>query len=407
MTIRLQRYLADAMGTSRRRAEELVAQGRVAVDGAPAGLGDSVDPEAQRVTVDGERVTARKDRVYLVLHKPRETICSERDPQGRRSVFQLLPPLPVRVHAVGRLDFLTEGLLIFTNDGQLTRELTRRALGIPRVYEVKVQGGVPTWALERLVRGVRLEDGMARAREATPLVRPKVRTNAWVRVVMDEGRYREVRRMFQAMGFQVLKLKRVQFGPIRLGSLPLGAFRHLKEPEVHSLFEAIGAPPSTPEAATASSGRLRPRGNASGRKTPSREAPGRRQPPERRPEDPVSGRSGPVRPGMVPTTGRGRGVSGTRRRASTDPRPKRTETPRGDFEAIVDRAVRQAAAGRRPKPRPPAMASRPDGRERGRAPGKGRPALDSRRRTDRRPAADARRAEGRKRPARKRPSQKV
>lgn len=353
MMIRLQRFLADALGISRRRAEELVTQGRVTVNGGPAEPGRQVDPAVDRVRVDGEHVRWKEDRLYLVLHKPRETICSERDPEGRRSVFHLLPPLPVRVHAVGRLDFLSEGLLLFTNDGNLTRELTRRSRGVERVYEVKVQGGVPQWALDRLVRGVRLDDGMARAREAVPLDRPRVRSNVWVRLVLDEGRYREVRRMFQAMGFNVLKLKRVQFGPIRLGSLPPGAFRHLREAEVEMLIRAVEDPGAFVGGPPPPEGKDRGHGRPPGS--------GTRSAPAARPR--ATGR-GPAR------TSTGRGASPSRRPASTTPDRDRRRTvvegtgrpsaarghskgespvPGKAFEALVERAVRQAAAGKRPR----------------------------------------------------------
>lgn len=378
MTIRLQRFLADALGMSRRRAEELVAQGRVTVNGVPADLGRQVDPAADRVQVDGERVKRREDRIYLVLHKPRETICSERDPEGRRSVFDLLPALPVRVHAIGRLDFLSEGLLLFTNDGLLTRELTRRSRGVERVYEVKVQGGIPQWALERLVRGVRLDDGMARAREAIPLVRPRVRGNIWVRIVLDEGRYREVRRMFQAMGFNVLKLKRVQFGPIRLGSLPPGAFRHLREAEVEALIRAVEDPgafvggpspslgrdrgvgrPSAPEGRRTPEGPRRARGTvrASGTRGTARTA-GSAGPPSARRAGPATARDPRTAPAArAPGKDASRGL----RKVPAGAGKGGPGAPGKAFEALVDRAVRQAAAGRRPRsaagsprPRPPA-----------------------------------------------------
>ncbi|HOU53541.1 MAG TPA: pseudouridine synthase [Myxococcota bacterium] len=333
MTMRLQRYLADALGMSRRRAEELVAQGRVTVNGVPADLGRQVDPAVDRVQVDGERVKRREDRIYLVLHKPRETICSERDPEGRRSVFDLLPALPVRVHAIGRLDFLSEGLLLFTNDGLLTRELTRRSRGVERVYEVKVQGGIPQWALERLVRGVRLDDGMARAREAIPLVRPRVRSNIWVRIVLDEGRYREVRRMFQAMGFNVLKLKRVQFGPIRLGSLPPGAFRYLREAEVETLVRVVEDPGAIVEArAPGRRGTARTAGSP-GTPTTLRKGPGTARDPRTAPAARESGR----------------GASRGHRQVPAGPGKGSIDAPGKAFEALVERAVRQAAAGRRPR----------------------------------------------------------
>jgi 23S rRNA pseudouridine2605 synthase len=233
--IRLQKYLSDSGVGSRREAENLIATKRIQVNGREAFLGQSVDPENDRVTLDGETVRPPRNRIYIAMNKPRGVICTASDPQGRRTVYHLLPDLPAQVHTVGRLDLMSEGLLILTNDGDLTRELTRSATGIERVYEVKIQGGVPDWALTRLEKGVKLDDGHARASRCVRL--RHARTNEWLEVVITEGRYREVRRMFQALGMNVLKLKRVRFGSLSLGRLPIGAVRTLSSKEIEALRE--------------------------------------------------------------------------------------------------------------------------------------------------------------------------
>ncbi|MBM4394972.1 MAG: rRNA pseudouridine synthase [Deltaproteobacteria bacterium] len=238
MRIRVQRFLAEAGFGSRRACEDLVRQGRVTVAGKPAGLGATVEPGAERVMVDGETARLPKTRLYLAMHKPKGTITTAADTKGRTTVFSLLPDLPVRVHAVGRLDFNSEGLLLLTNDGLLTDALAHPSAAVEREYEVKVQGDFPEWAFARVLKGVRLEDGPARAARCERIDREEAERNTWLRVVMTEGRYREVRRMLKQIGFNVLKLKRVRFGPIRLGRIPPGAVRELKAEEVEALRAA-------------------------------------------------------------------------------------------------------------------------------------------------------------------------
>ena len=232
-TLRLQRFMAESGVASRRKAEELIAQGRVEVNGRVAVLGQTVDPERDRVVVDGEGIRRARTHLYLLMNKPKCVICTADDPQGRPTAFSLLPPLPGRVHAVGRLDFNSEGLLLFTNDGDLTRVLTRPSGGVERVYEVKIQGEVPVWAVGKLTRGVVLQDGPARAARCERL--RETRSNIWLSLTLTEGRYREVRRMCQAVGLNVLKLRRVRFGPIRLGRLAPGRSRPLTATEVEAL----------------------------------------------------------------------------------------------------------------------------------------------------------------------------
>jgi 23S rRNA pseudouridine2605 synthase len=244
--IRLQKFLADSGIASRRQAENLIEEGRVMVNGKLAFLGQAIDPSTDKVTFDGEVVRPVKKRIYLMMNKPKETICTASDPKGRPTVYRLLPPLDVRVHSAGRLDFQTEGLLIFSNDGDFTKRLTHPSSGLERVYEVKIQGLLPEWVPNRLLKGVTLDDGRAKVARISRL--RMAQTNEWVEVVLTEGRYREVRRIFAAVGCNVLKLKRVRFGTVSLGRLPIGATRLLTDEEVQSLMEGQNLAPKRPVA---------------------------------------------------------------------------------------------------------------------------------------------------------------
>lgn len=257
--IRLQRFLAEAGIASRRKAEDLIREGRVEVNGEVARVGAVVDPDRDRVRVDGETVHRPAVRLYLVMNKPRGVICAAFDPQRRPTVTSLLPRLPARVHSVGRLDFHSEGVLIFTNDGDLSRALAHPSSQVPRVYHVKVQGRVPEAALSRLRRGVSLDrsgrpagprGGLARCASCKVLRRSRPRPepgrdrthpggNTWVEVTLTEGRYREVRRMFEALRLTVLRLRRVRFGPVSLGDLKPGRCRPLAEAEVAALRACV------------------------------------------------------------------------------------------------------------------------------------------------------------------------
>ena len=232
-TMRLQRYLAEAGVASRRKAEKIISEGRVDVNGCVATLGQSLDPERDRVMVDGVGIRRARTKVYTAMNKPRGVLCTADDPKGRPTVYGLLPKLPAPVHSVGRLDFNNEGLLLFTSDGDLTRALTRSSSGVLRIYEVKIQGKIPDWAMKKLLRGVPLGKRPARFKECRHL--RSTETNNWLEVILDEGRNREIRRMFDAVGLNVLKLKRVAFGPIRLGRMKPGSVKTLSEEEVQAL----------------------------------------------------------------------------------------------------------------------------------------------------------------------------
>jgi 23S rRNA pseudouridine2605 synthase len=245
---RLQKVLARAGFGSRRVCDDLIAAGRVAVDGEVARLGTRVDVERARITVDGVPVVARDDLVYYVLNKPSGSVSTAADPEGRPTVVSLVPDTP-RVFPVGRLDVDTEGLLVLTNDGELTQLLTHPSHGVPKTYLAEVQG-IPTAAELRALRhGVNLDDGpTAPAKVAVVQRRGSV---AAVEITIHEGRNRQVRRMCEAVGHPVRRLVRTRIGPLRDGRLAPGEWRPLTRREVRALYEAA-EPANRSENATGS-----------------------------------------------------------------------------------------------------------------------------------------------------------
>lgn len=226
--MRLQAFLARAGVASRRKAEELILKGLVRVNGEVAHLGQKVGPD-DLVEVAGRRVEWPRERLVLALHKPRGYTTTRSDPHARRTVFELLPQVP-GLQAVGRLDRESEGLLLFTNDGELLFRLTHPRYGVRKVYRVWTErGALPEAVCRKLVEGVALEDGPARALACRPAPGGAILT-------LGEGRKREVRRMLQAVGYPVKRLLRLQVGPIRLGNLPPGKWRRLSEEEVAALL---------------------------------------------------------------------------------------------------------------------------------------------------------------------------
>jgi len=234
---RVQKVLAAAGIGSRRACEELIAAGRVTVDGEVVTLGAKADPRQQVITLDGERIHTNPALVYLLLNKPTGFVTTVADPQGRPTVMDLVPPSP-RVYPVGRLDRDTEGLLILTNDGDLANRLAHPSFEVDKTYVAQIRGPAKRRAIRGLLEGVALEDGTARARSVRELGAAGDRT--LVEIVLAEGRKREVRRMLQAVGLPLERLARVKIGPLPLGDIAPGKFRPLTGAEVRGLYGAVG-----------------------------------------------------------------------------------------------------------------------------------------------------------------------
>jgi pseudouridine synthase len=231
---RIQKILAWTGIASRREAEKLILEGRVRVNGRLIeALGEKADPSKDHIKVDGKRIAGPEPNVTLLLNKPRNYLSTVDDPQGRPTVIDLCKGVKQRVYPVGRLDFDAEGLLLLTNDGELANILTHPKYEIARTYLAKVIGVPEDKDLGRLKRGVRLEDGAARV--VSCLVISKKEKHSWVRVVVAEGRNHLVKRIFSAIGHPVLKLKRVGFGPLQLGKLPIGQYRYLTPEEIRKI----------------------------------------------------------------------------------------------------------------------------------------------------------------------------
>ncbi|HUL30250.1 MAG TPA: pseudouridine synthase [Thermodesulfobacteriota bacterium] len=231
---RIQKIIAKSGIASRREAERMVIQGRVSVNGKIVEeLGFKADPSRDHIKVDGKRIASFEPHIVLLLNKPRGYLSTVKDPQGRPTIMDFVKNVKWRVYPVGRLDFDAEGLLLLTNDGNLAYLLSHPSFSIPKTYLVKIAGVPEEKKLDRLRRGVKLEDGEAKAVSCSLISHRE--KNSWVRVVVTEGRNHLVKRMFSAIGHTVLKLKRIEYGPIRLGDVPFGQFRHLTPEEIEKV----------------------------------------------------------------------------------------------------------------------------------------------------------------------------
>ena len=237
--VRLQKVLAASGIASRRGAERLIEAGRVSVNGLTVRtLGTLADPDEDCVEVDGRAIVRPDAKRYVLLHKPPGYLTTRDDPRGSPQVFDLVPEPLTRLHSVGRLDADAEGLLLLTDDGELTFRLTHPRYGVARVYHVQVDRRPSPATLAALERGVTLEDGPARAKRARPL--GGARGGAWIELTLAEGRNHEVKRLCRAVGLAVRRLVRVRFGPLGLGRLPVGSWRELTRREVRALQMAEG-----------------------------------------------------------------------------------------------------------------------------------------------------------------------
>ena len=249
MLVRLQKILSAAGISSRRASEALIVEGRVTVNGTPVTeLGSRADPETDDIRVDGRRVKAAAKRRYILMYKPRGYITSRSDPQQRPTVIDLLAKGGVReyVYPVGRLDYESEGLLLLTSDGELAERLMHPSHGVGREYHVRVRGVPDQHALDRLARGVMLDGRKTAPAEVSieKLIERAGGEDALLSLVIHEGRNRQVRRMCEAVGHPVVRLKRVRIGPIHDEHIRPGEFRDLDEREVAALKRASKAPPA-------------------------------------------------------------------------------------------------------------------------------------------------------------------
>lgn len=241
-SVRLNRYLAMAGVTSRRKADELIASGRVVVNGRPVrDLGTKIDPASDTVYLDGRQIVAVAPKVYILFNKPKDTITTLSDERGRRSVRDFIG-LDRRIFPVGRLDRHTTGVLIFTNDGDFANAVMHPRNSVRKTYVVTADRPVGAEDLRKLAAGIRLSDGVTAPAETGTIPGAK---GSVVGITIREGRNRQVHRMFEAAGYQVRKLDRVAYGPVTCEGLPRGAWRYLTPGEVRALLSAAGSAPGS------------------------------------------------------------------------------------------------------------------------------------------------------------------
>lgn len=233
MEQRIQKILAQMGVASRRKAEGLIKEGRVTVNGTIAVLGMKADIGRDYIKVDGRLLTRPEPKTYLMFNKPVGVVTSLYDPQGRPTIKDFLKGIKYRVFPVGRLDYDSEGLLLLTNDGDLAHSILHPSKKVSKTYVVKVKGIIEDEDIEKLRKGIRLEDGMT-----MPAKVRKVRdteNNSWLEITIYEGRKRQIRRMTEKVGHPVIRLKRIAINGVRLGNLGIGKIRHLTENEIDKL----------------------------------------------------------------------------------------------------------------------------------------------------------------------------
>lgn len=232
--MRLNKIIADAGITSRRGADQLIIEGRVMVDGfVIRELGAKYDPEIVKVSIDGETIARSLSKTYLLLHKPKGVLSTMFDPEGRPSLSDFIDLRTERLFHVGRLDKDSEGLILLTNDGDLTFRATHPSYGLEKTYIIEFDGKLPVGVDKTLLKGVELEDGMGRVLSFKQL------SPQWIEVTIHEGRYHIIRRLMEAVDVPVLRLIRTKFGPLSLGDTPEGRWRDLNSVELLSLQKAL------------------------------------------------------------------------------------------------------------------------------------------------------------------------
>lgn len=237
MEERVQKILSKCGIASRRRAEEMISEGRVTVNGAVATLGMKADFLRDHVKIDGKLIRTTEPEVYIIFNKPEGCITSLEDPEKRATVKGYLKGVRARVYPVGRLDYNSEGLLLLTNDGILANSILHPKKKIPKTYHVKVDGLPDESDMEKLRKGIKLEDGLTAPARVKRI--KKTEANSWLEMTIYEGRKRQIRRMLQKINHPVIRLRRVRIDGLELGALPSGAFRYLSPEEVTKLKKAV------------------------------------------------------------------------------------------------------------------------------------------------------------------------
>ncbi|MBQ7861397.1 MAG: rRNA pseudouridine synthase [Clostridia bacterium] len=236
--VRLQKYLAECGVASRRKSEELIDQGKVKVNGSIASIGDKINPKRDTVTVNGKKIVKQKSHTYIMLHKPRGFITTMSDEMDRKCVAQLVKDVPGRVYPVGRLDRDSEGMLLFTNDGEFANAMTHPTRHVPKTYRVTVRPSITEEQITKLTTGVIIEDRMTAPAEVRVVTKEEGRVV--LEIILYEGRNRQIRKMCEEVGLEVARLKRTAIGSIKLGVLKQGDYRELTEDEVRRLMIAAG-----------------------------------------------------------------------------------------------------------------------------------------------------------------------
>lgn len=232
---RLQKILSRAGISSRRMAEKIILDGRVTVDDRIiAELGAKADIDKNKICVDGKQINLAEEKIYLLLNKPKNFLCTAKDDRGRRTVLDLVKEISARIYPVGRLDYDSEGLILLTNDGELTNLLLHPKFKIEKTYRAKILGNLTAEKIEKLRAGIELEDGLTAPAEVFVINLEK--NSATVEITIHEGRNRQIRRMFAAVGCEVTKLKRIKFAGLNLQGVKSGKFRRLTDSEIKKLY---------------------------------------------------------------------------------------------------------------------------------------------------------------------------
>jgi 23S rRNA pseudouridine2605 synthase len=233
--IRLQKYLAHQGINSRRQCEKLIIEGRVKVNNdTVTKLGTCINPSADVIEVDNRTINQETKRVYLVLNKPIGYLCTKHDPFNRPTIYDLIEKFDTRINYAGRLDFLSEGLVLLTNDGELIYKMTHPSKKIEKVYLVKINGLLNNYELIKLQEGIPISPNFTTS-QSQVIILKKHKNSSTLKVTISEGKKRQIRRMFSYLNFKVLKLRRIKIGPISLGKLKSGNYRYLSNQEVKSL----------------------------------------------------------------------------------------------------------------------------------------------------------------------------